>query len=106
MRSPKRSPSPATVDWPAHVEALSRSGLSVSAYAREHGLKPDTLYRWRRRFPPSAQEPAAATPRLVPITVEVEPACEVVFPDGRRLRFPATLPAATLRAWVGALGAS
>jgi hypothetical protein len=42
----------------------------------------------------------------VPITVEVEPACEVVFPDGRRLRFPATLPAATLRAWVGALGAS
>lgn len=106
MRPPK--PSPVTPDalCRRHVDALARSGRTVPAYAREHGLKPDTLYRWRRRFPPSAQEPAAATPRLVPITVEVEPACEVVFPDGRRLRFPASLPAATLRAWALALGAS
>jgi len=89
-----------------HVEALARSGQTVPAYASEHGLKPDTLYRWRRRFPPSAPEPAAVPPRLVPISVEVAPACEVVFPDGRRLRFPATLPAATLRAWVAAFGAS
>jgi hypothetical protein len=93
MRSPKRSPSPATVDWPAHVEALSRSGLSVSAYAREHGLKPDTLYRWRRRLR-SPAEPL----RLVPLTIEAPAPCEVVFPDGRILRFPVTLPAHTLGA--------
>jgi len=75
MRPPK--PSPVTPDalCRRHVEALARSGQTVPAYAREHGLKPDTLYRWRRRFPPSAQEPAAATPRLVPITVEVGNRC-------------------------------
>lgn len=100
MRSPKRSPSPATVDWPAHVEALSRSGLSVSAYAREHGLKFDTLYRWRRRLRSPVE-----SPRLVPLTIEAPAPCEVVFTDGRILRFPVTLPAHTLGAWLAVMGA-
>lgn len=34
-----------------HIEALARGGQTVPAYARAHGLKPDTLYRCRRRFP-------------------------------------------------------
>ncbi len=99
MRSPKRSPRPSAVDWPAHVEALSRSGKSVLEYAREHGLKPDTLYRWRRRL-----RPPAATPRLLPLTLEAPAPCELVFPDGRVLRFPVTLPALTLGAWIAAMG--
>jgi hypothetical protein len=100
MRSPKRSPSPTAVDWPAHVEALSRSGLTALAYARAHGLKPDTLYRWRRRLRSPAEPP-----RLVPLTIEATAPCEVVLPDGRILRFPVTLPAQTLGAWLAAMGA-
>lgn len=100
MRSPKRSPSAPDVDWPAHVEALSRSGLTVLAYAREHGLKPDTLYRWRRRLRSPVE-----SPRLVPLTIESSVPCEVVFPDGRILRFPVTLPAHTLGAWLAVMAA-
>lgn len=100
MRSLKRSPRPSSVDWPAHVEALSNSGLSVLAYAREHGLKPDTLYRWRKRL-----RSPAVSPRLVPLTLEAPATCEVVFPDGRVLRFPVTLSAQTLGAWLAAMGA-
>jgi hypothetical protein len=88
------------VDWPAHVEALSRSGLTVLAYAREHGLKPDTLYRWRRRLRSPVE-----SPRLVPLTIESSAPCEVVFPDGRTLRFPVTLPAHTLGAWLAVMAA-
>ena len=100
MRSPKQSPSSTAVDWPAHVEALSRSGLSVLAYAREHGLKPDTLYRWRRRLRSHVE-----SPRLVPLTIESSVSCEVVFPDGRILRFPGTLSAPTLGAWLAVMAA-
>lgn len=74
--------------------------MTVLAYAREHGLKPDTLYRWRRRL----RSPVEA-PRLVPLTIETATPCEVAFPDGRVLRFPVTLSAQTLGAWLAAMSA-
>ena len=94
IRSPKPSPVP-DADWRAHLAALARSGQSVPEYARAHGIKPDTLYRWRRR--------EAAAPRLVPTSVEAAAPCEVVFPDGRVLRLPSTLDPSTLGAWVAAM---
>ena len=107
MRSPTSPPTSPSSDWRTHLEALARSGQSVPAYAAEHGIKADTLYRWRRRHraQPESEAPARS-PRLLPVSVEVTPTCELLLPDGRRLRFPATLPAATLRAWLAALGAS
>lgn len=73
----------------------------MQEYARAHGLKADTLYRKRHR----AQKHAARSPRLLPITVEAPVVCELAFPDGRVLRFPASLGAGTLRAWAAALEA-
>lgn len=70
-------------------------------YAREHGLKADTLYKKRYRL----QKRPVRSPRLLPITVETTTHCELAFPDGRVLRFPASLSAVTLRAWVAALEA-
>lgn len=98
MRSPKPSPVP-EVDWRAHLVALARSGLSVPAYARLHGLKPDTLYKQRRRL----QTQPTRSPRLLPITVEASALCELAFPDGRVLRFPASLAPDALRAFVVAV---
>lgn len=91
MRSPKLPPSPTDAEWLAHLDAQARSGLSIPEYARQHGLKPDTLYKRRRRL---------ATARLVPIAVETAAPCELAFPDGRTLRFPATLSPDALRAFV------
>ena len=64
-----------------------------------HGLKADTLYKKRYRLLP----PSARRPRLLPVTIEAAAPCELVFPDGRVLRFPSSLGAETLRAWVVAL---
>lgn len=46
--------------------------MTVLAYAREHGLKPDTLDRWRRRLRSPVE-----LPRLVPLTIETATPCEV-----------------------------
>ena len=36
-------------DWPAVVRAHAASGLTVTAFCREHGISRGLLYRWRRR---------------------------------------------------------
>jgi hypothetical protein len=36
--------------WKSHVEQWQQSGLSQRAYCRNHGLKPDRFYYWRRRI--------------------------------------------------------
>ena len=41
----------------------------------------------------------------MPLTIESSAPCEVVFPDGRILRFPVTLPAHTLGAWLAVMAA-
>ena len=40
------------------LTALERSGLSVGAFAAEHGLDPQRLYSWRRRLGASAEHTA------------------------------------------------
>ena len=97
-------PAPVTPDTVCrrHVEALARSGQTVPVYARAHGLKPDTLYRWRRRFPaplathasPDPTPVPPPVPRLVPVTFEAPAICELVLRDGLTLRLPTgTAPA-------------
>ena len=91
-------PAPVTPDTVCrrHVEALARSGQTVPVYARAHDLKPDTLYRWRRRFPaplathasPDPTPVPPPVPRLVPVTFEAPAICELVLRDGLALRLP------------------
>ena len=97
MRSPHPAPVTPVDVCRRHIEALARSRQTVPEYARAHGLKPDTLYRWRRRFPlPIAPmlpppDPASApspAPRLVPVTFEAPAICELVLRDGLTLRLP------------------
>ena len=102
MRSSHPAPVTPEAVCRRHVEALARSGQTVPVYARAHGLKPDTLYRWRRRFPaplatPASPDPTPApppVPRLVPVTFEAPAICELVLRDGLTLRLPTgTAPA-------------
>lgn len=71
MRPPK--PAPVTPDdvCRSHVEALARSGQSVLTYSHEHGLKPDTLYRWRLRFPRPIVTPTSPEPTPCQATLKL-----------------------------------
>jgi hypothetical protein len=84
MRTPTAhratSKSPRTLTPDEHVDVWRRSGTSARAYAELHGLKPSSLYSWRRR-----SRAHNATPRLLPV-VGPSCACEVALPDGRTRR--------------------
>ena len=69
--------------WP---EALKREivaaslapGASVSAVARQYDVNANQVFIWRRRFAPQTRTvapsaPPASRPRLVPVTISVEP---------------------------------
>lgn len=43
------------------LEAVAASGETIDAFARRHGLIPERLYRWRRRFERTANVAARAT---------------------------------------------
>jgi transposase-like protein len=72
-----------------------RSGLSLRAFARTHGLCYASLRRWRSRPGPRSRVPAPpapqADPRFVPVTVESE-VCGgdyvLNLAGGRSLRIP------------------
>ncbi len=83
----------------AHQE---KSGLSVAAYSREHGVPKWKLYDGRRAL--RKRESA-----FVEVEVEVDPVhvgdtpLEVVFPGDLRVRVPHDFDAASLRRLVGVL---
>ena len=89
--------------------AIERSGMAVSDFAREHGLRAGRIDLWRRRLghhrlgaAPVFQEVDRAT-----VSAALEPAprstVDLVFCDGRVLRFDAGLSVDRLGAIVRAL---
>ena len=77
------------------LKAHKRSGLSLLAFARTHGLCYASLRRWRSRPCPrsrvSAPPAPQADPRFVPVTVESEVAggdYVLNLAGGRSLRIP------------------
>jgi transposase len=105
------------------VVASLEPGASVSALAREAGLHPTQLYRWRRQL--CARHDAA--PGFAPVQIVSEPAVaglpaslasstspptdapmgviEIELASGTRLRITGAVDAATVSATVGALAA-
>ena len=81
---------------------LSASGLSLARFARERGLHPETLYRWRR-----AQRRSEARERFVEVQVKcgaVKAAPLIVEVAGRfRVEVPAGFEEAHLHRVLTAL---
>ena len=91
---------------PAEISAIltqyRRSGLAQRAFAQRHGLSLSTFSRWLRL----ARAPGAAD--FVRVTLPTIPAgadFELDFPNGRRLRVPASFDPAALRALLEVLAA-
>lgn len=81
----------------AHQE---KSGLSVAAYSREHGIPKWKLYDGRRAL--RKRESAFVEVKVDPVHVGDTP-LEVVFPGDLRVRVPHDFDAASLRRLVGVL---
>ena len=97
----------------AIVEEASGSCVNISAVARRHGIKPALLYRWRKEF----GDDATASMSLVPVVVgspdEDKTAVvaavgsnqtiEITLANGRTVKVPIDLDAATLKRLISAL---
>ena len=46
-------------DWPDVLRALADSGLTISAFCRQHGVAPSLVYRWRRRLQTESTVPTS-----------------------------------------------
>ncbi|MEE4384600.1 MAG: hypothetical protein V2J02_21605 [Pseudomonadales bacterium] len=74
--------------YKAHLEAAASEGISVSEYARRHGLDAQALYSARREL--------AAKSRFVRVAVRREPASHAVrveLPNGVSVSIPASCAA-------------
>jgi transposase len=91
------------------VAASLEPGAAVSALAREAGLHPTQLYKWRRQL----CAPQEAASGFAPVQVIGEPTAralpapvgviEIELAGGTRLRITGAVDAATVSAVVGAL---
>ena len=78
--------------WSDHIHAWQSSGLSQSAYCREHDLCAQKLSYWKRKFLSSpVLVPRAANSGFVHIQIDEQSASNAVFelplqfPDGTQL---------------------
>lgn len=98
-------------DARAVLTALERSGQPVRAFAEEHGLDPQRLYMWRRRFAAVAEGDATTfreltvrpSSSLLRIGSEA-PDFEVALGTGVVIRVPASFDAPALARLLDVLG--
>ena len=92
--------------WRRVVQRWQRSGQTIRAYCRTHGLSEPSFYAWRRTLADRDQQrsEAGSTGLFAPVRLIAEPAAlEVVCRGGRVVRVAAAFDPAALRAVVAAL---
>jgi hypothetical protein len=100
----RRPAGEAEAQWRARLEAWDASGLSLRAFALREGLKPYTLWSWKRRL--RGTTPAATAFATVVVEPSREPrggAFELTV-QGMSLRIPADFDEASLARLVSLLG--
>ena len=110
--------------WQDVMGQQQSSGLTVSAFCREHDVTEGSFFYWRRKLtkrPPQNgagekdRGPRPGRPRcnsvakFVPVEIPApigttQASCEVVLPDGCRIIVPTHCDAGWLREILGALG--
>lgn len=92
------------------LDAIGRSGLSLWAYARRHGLSYPTLTHWRRRVAgktrrrsESRSAPAVFVEAVASKRASAEDRFEIELRGGARILVPAQFDAEALRSLVSAL---
>ncbi len=82
------------------IELWEQSGLSGKAFCKEQNISFHTFYYWLKKF--RQKDDDSETTGFVPIKISktqpVSSACEIIFPDGKRLIFHEKIDATFLRA--------
>lgn len=88
--------------WRGRLARFRKSGLTVLEYCRREGVSAPTFYKWRKRLegrtgaPKQVERPARRSRSVGQsdpfVAVQVAPAAlaEIEFPNGVRIRVPAT----------------
>jgi transposase-like protein len=84
------------------VRAWRASGEPQARFARQHGVRPWTLWYWSQKVGRAAPRRTTAQPAFVPVAIVPEPAgppiaIEVVLVSGERLVVPAGVDGPRLR---------
>ncbi len=101
-RSPFNRPRWTETDARAALAALRESGQPVSLFAAAHGLDPQRLYVWRRRFEQASpvrpfEEIVVRPPRDARSTPVASGGFVVTLPSGHTLRVPTSFDVDDLR---------
>ncbi len=64
-----KSHRPGPEEWRQIIDGQRPSGLTVTAYCRDRGIKDSAFYAWKRRL----RSPAKPNRSLTPVFVEVKP---------------------------------
>jgi hypothetical protein len=90
--------------WRGRMTRFRRGTLTVVEFCRREGVSVPSFYAWRKRLEPALQSKSRgeqsrrALPRklkqtaslFVPVNVSSSPMAEIEFPNGVRVRVPAT----------------
>jgi transposase len=81
----------------AHIEAAQREGKTLSAYAREHGLSKQHLYKVRRDM--RARSAGSGKPRITAEKSSEPPGVDLAFVEVKVAATPASPLAPRARLW-------
>jgi hypothetical protein len=70
VKRPGMAPAHKSAAWERILQAQQHSGLTAKAFASQHGLHADAIYRWREKF---KRPSAAASPGFVEFQTPTPP---------------------------------
>ena len=85
--------------WRDRLARFRKSNLTVAEFCQQEGVSDPSFYQWRKRFGQGDvrskqlrrfSAPKAAQPPFVPVAVPSSALAEIEFPNGVRIRVPAT----------------
>ncbi len=80
----------------SHIEACSKSGLSVVDYCTQNGLVKSCYYYWHKKFTCENE----VSPAFIPVSIKRSSSIEITYPNGVRLSFTGDMNAANVKALV------
>lgn len=79
----------------SHIEACSKSGLTVRDYCMENRLIKSSYYYWQKKL--SEENDSSG---FIPVSIKRNPSVEITYPNGVQLSFAGDISVATLKALV------